>query len=132
MKGNIGHTLINELEAKPRPYDVRDSKLNGFMLRVHPTGRMVYYVEYTRGQKHKLGTTQELKPAEARQLADKTIFNFKNARTASGKRSVMRDKHQRGASFLRAFEQNIDDFFAGGTVKISGWLISQNNLRLVD
>ena len=35
----------------------------------------------------------------------------------------MRDKHQRGTSLLRTFEQNIDDFFASGTVKISGWLI---------
>ena len=39
----------------------------------------------------------------------------------------MRDKHQRGTSLLRTFEQNIDDFFASGTVKISGWLIGQKN-----
>ena len=30
-----------------------------------------------------------------------------------------------GTSLLRTFEQNIDDFFASGTVKISGWLIGQ-------
>ena len=65
----IGNTLLKSLAAKDRPYEVRDSRLKGFLVRVQPSGVMTYYLEYGRGKRMSLGRVDAVKPNQARERA---------------------------------------------------------------
>ena len=69
MQAIIGNRLIISLKPDPKPYEIRDTKLKGFIVRVQPSGSMSYIVEYARGKRVTLGTTSILTPAQARDMA---------------------------------------------------------------
>jgi integrase len=69
MKEFIGNSLIARLKPKEKAYDIWDTKLTGFILRVLPNGMMVYRCEYARGKRITLGKTTVLSPARARDQA---------------------------------------------------------------
>jgi hypothetical protein len=69
MKEIIGASLIAKLKPSEKEYDVWDTKLKGFILRVLPTGGMVYRCEYGRGKRITIGRTNVLTPAQARDKA---------------------------------------------------------------
>ncbi len=72
-KQSITDTLIKAIKPKDKPFEVRDSKLGGFLLRVQPTGRMSFYVEYSRGKRMLIGRADVLRPAEARVKAQEIL-----------------------------------------------------------
>jgi integrase len=67
MRALIGVELLRKLPAGP--VDIRDTKLNGFVLRVRPSGTHTYFANYARGKWKVLGTTQVLTAPEAREAA---------------------------------------------------------------
>ncbi len=69
MQALIGNKLIASLKPDPKPYEIRDTKLKGFIVRVQPSGSMSYIVEYARGKRVTLGTTSILTTAQARDMA---------------------------------------------------------------
>jgi integrase len=73
MKAFIGNQLIAKLKPNEKSYDVWDSKLTGFILRVNPNGNMVYRCEYARGKRITLGKTNVLTPAQARDRAKEIL-----------------------------------------------------------
>ena len=46
----ITQDFVRTLKPRQKPYEVRDPRLKGFLLRVQPTGVMTYYAEYGRGK----------------------------------------------------------------------------------
>ena len=72
----ISNSLINKLKPKQNAYDVRDSRLKGFLIRVYPTGNMTYFAQYTRGKRVGLGKVGVLTPVEAREKAVKVLADF--------------------------------------------------------
>jgi len=46
MQCKMTVALINSLTAQEKPFEVRDTGINGLILRVQPTGRKTYYFEY--------------------------------------------------------------------------------------
>jgi len=73
MQGIIGNRLLKQLKPQSRPYEVRDQQIKGFLVRVQPSGRMTYIVQYQRGKRITLGQVGVLKPAEAREEAKKVL-----------------------------------------------------------
>lgn len=69
MKAFIGNSLISKLTPSEKQYDVRDTKLSGFLIRVNPTGKMFYVCQYTRGRRINIGQVGILTPAQARDKA---------------------------------------------------------------
>lgn len=69
MQAKITQRNLPKFTAQEKRYDVRDSELKGFILTVHPTGRRVYYCEYARGKREKLGKLPEVTPEQAREKA---------------------------------------------------------------
>ncbi|MFO1352958.1 MAG: Arm DNA-binding domain-containing protein [Gammaproteobacteria bacterium] len=65
MKANIASRTLAALTPKPTPYEVRDTKLKGFLVRVQPSGIMSYIVEYGRGKRITLGRVGVLTPTQA-------------------------------------------------------------------
>jgi integrase len=61
--------FVRTLKPREKPYEVRDPRLKGFLLRVQPTGVMTYYAEYGRGKRHRVGPADALALAQARERA---------------------------------------------------------------
>lgn len=79
-KAVIAAQLIKRLKPKAKPYEVRDSRLTGFLIRVQPSGYMSYVAEWGRGKRKSIGRVGVLTPAQARDfardiLADATLGN---------------------------------------------------------
>lgn len=75
MHTKILTRLVQGLSPKDKPYEVFDTELTGFLLRVQPTGVMTYYMAYKttggRGKRLRIGRTDALTVAQARDLATK-------------------------------------------------------------
>lgn len=70
--------------AKPRdkPFELSDSRLLGFTLRVQPSGVRTYYARLGRSGRVKLGKVGELTPDEARERCEKVLGNVAHGRPA--------------------------------------------------
>jgi len=73
MKAKILNRLISELKTREKPYEIRDTQLHGFILRVQPSGVMSYYAEYGRGKRICIGRTDTLTVAQARDEAKRKL-----------------------------------------------------------
>jgi site-specific recombinase XerD len=73
MQAKIGSRLIETLPAKPKAYDVWDTDLDGFVLRVRPSGVKTYLYSFRRPDGRRtsfaIGRYPGLTPAQARDLA---------------------------------------------------------------
>jgi integrase len=82
MRAIIGATLLKSPQAEPRekPFDIRDKRLPGFILRVQPSGVRSYYAQIGRGRRVALGKVGELTPEEARERCEKVLGNVAHDR----------------------------------------------------
>jgi integrase len=55
MRAILCKSLIDKLTPTSKPYEVRDTKTPGLLLRVQPTGVMTYYLQIGRGKRIKIG-----------------------------------------------------------------------------
>jgi len=69
MQARITQRNLPKFKPGEKRYDVRDTELTGFILTVHPTGRRMYYCEYARGKREKLGLAPAVTPEQAREKA---------------------------------------------------------------
>jgi len=74
MKASLSAKTVDSLIPAAKPYEVRDTRIKGFLLRVQPSGAMVYYLSYTppsgRRQRYRIGAVGNLTPAQARDIAE--------------------------------------------------------------
>jgi integrase len=70
MQGIISANLIKTLKPTPEPYEIRDTRLPGFLVRVQPSGHMSYYIEFARGRRMLIGPVSAMKPDKARKEAE--------------------------------------------------------------
>src|SRR5436305_2077887 len=72
MRALIGNSLVKQLRPGAKPFEVRDTRVKGFLLRVQPSGAMAYYVEYGRGKRVAIGRSDviaaDLARARAREI----------------------------------------------------------------
>ena len=73
MGSNLTETSVERMKADDRPYEVRDGRLKGFLVRVQPTGAKTFYCEYGRGKREKLGRFGIMGTHEARTAAAKLL-----------------------------------------------------------
>src|SRR5215208_3835613 len=74
MRASLTAKNIKGLKPAAKPYEVRDAKIKGFLLRVQPSGAMAYYLSYTppsgRRQRYRIGAVGNLTSAQARDIAE--------------------------------------------------------------
>lgn len=75
----LTNTLVQKIEPGPKRFDVRDDALSKLILRVEPSGKKSYLVDYTKlnGRRNtkKLGDANVLTVAEAREAARLFLAN---------------------------------------------------------
>ncbi len=76
MKVTITQAVIDRAKPKLKPYEIRDRKLVGFLIRVQPTGKMTYYCEYRRGGRIKIGPESAYSVKLARILAQQILARY--------------------------------------------------------
>jgi integrase len=69
MQHTISKKLLATLRVRPTPFEIRDSRLKGFLLRVQPSGAMTYYVEFARGRRVAIGRVGVIELEAARDRA---------------------------------------------------------------
>lgn len=82
MKAVISGRLLASKESQPqaKPFEIWDTRLRGFMLRVQPSGVRVYYVQLARGKRERIGNVNDLTPDEARDHCSVILGNFASGR----------------------------------------------------
>lgn len=103
MRDQLTSKLLGRLGRKEKPYEVRDTRLKGFLVRVQPTGAMTFYVEAGRGRRIALGRVGVADLDEARNQAKLVI-----AEVYQGKDPVAALRKAKSKT-LRSF---IDDVYA--------------------
>lgn len=86
MKALIGNNLLKRTRPASKPFEIRDTRLRGFPLRVQPSGVMTFYVEYGRAKRMRLGRADAVSPDKARVRA-KEILAKTAASVASRRRA---------------------------------------------
>lgn len=90
MKATIGNSLISQLKPRDKQYEVRDTKLTGFLIRVNPSGKMTYVCEYKRGQRISLGKVGVLTPVQARDEALAILGDAAKGITPKDKKQIIK------------------------------------------
>ncbi|MDF2781797.1 MAG: hypothetical protein K0S96_1601 [Geminicoccaceae bacterium] len=72
---------VRDLAPAAKPYEVRDDRLRGFLVRVQPSGSKSFYVEYGRGRRLALGRADVLAPSVARDKAKPSSRRPSRAKT---------------------------------------------------
>jgi len=74
MQKKLTTTNIKQLETKEKAYEVVDSQLKGFLLRIQPTGRKTFYFSYRSSdglrKRIKVGVLGQVSVANARDIAE--------------------------------------------------------------
>ena len=82
MRAFIGTKLLASQSAQPKtkPFEIYDSRLPGFTLRVQSTGVRSYYARFGRNRRVVLGKVGPLAPEEARERCQKVLGNVAHGR----------------------------------------------------
>lgn len=82
MHAFIGPKLLSDKLAQPggKPFEIYDDRLQGFTLRIQPTGTRSYYARLGRNYRVALGRVDVLPPEEAREKCQIVLGNVANGR----------------------------------------------------
>ena len=120
MKAKLSSRTIQVLIPANEPFEVVDTELKGFLLRVQPSGAMTHYFSYRNGQgkrkRYRIGNNESLSPAQAR---DQAILL--SARVVAGEDVQETKKRERRLANL-AQSQTLEGFL---THQYEPWAMSQ-------
>ena len=75
MKALINKQLITKLQPKDKQYEIWDTRLTGFVLRINPSGKMNYICQYKKHRRVTIGAVNILNPMQARSQAKEILGN---------------------------------------------------------
>lgn len=76
MKANLTADLVKKLKPKEKPYEIWDTELKGFILRVQPSGVKTFLIEYSRHKRISIGQATAISAAKARDEAKGRLADF--------------------------------------------------------
>lgn len=120
MKAKLSSRTLKSLIPRGKPFEVVDSELKGFLLRVQPSGARTYYFSYRNSQgrrgRYRIGNSDALSPAQAR---DQAVLL--SARVVAGE-DIQSQKKQERRMAERAKSRSLSGFL---THQYEPWATSQ-------
>ena len=112
MRAKLKSSIVDDLEARAKPYEVFDTELRGFLLRVEPSGTMTYYLAYqTREGKrgrYRIGRATTLTPIQARDVAKGLAADVVRGKDVHAEKVRAREQAERAkARTLGVFLQEV-------------------------
>lgn len=108
MRCRLTQSLVQKSESRKSRYTLRDEQ-EGLMLRIEPSGRKLYYVDYRRADgtrsSYKLGSADVLTVAQAREAARDFL-----ARVTLGEDPVEKKREEKAASMT--LRDLVDEYYA--------------------
>ena len=98
MRKVIGNTLLAQIKPQAKAFDIWDEKLTGFILRIYPSGNIVYRCEYSRGKRITIGKASVLTPMQARDKAKEILGDA--ARGINPKSTISKQDNLNLRSFI--------------------------------
>lgn len=97
MKAKLTIRTVQGLQPGEKPFEVFDTEIKGFLLRVEPTGSMTYYLAYNldgKRRRFKIGRASDaLKPEQARDIAKVKAGLVANGEDPQEQRLQKRKEH---------------------------------------
>jgi integrase len=118
MKQEITYALVTRLtrelkDEKNRPekeYEIWDTKEDGFVLRVRPSGKMVYAMFYARGKKLTIGATDQIDVTQARAKAKEIRTQHEEAKRGEGEGPDAKRKRVKADTYLYFLNNTYKDW----------------------
>jgi len=153
MIAKLTSRTVKALKPRNKPYDVRDTDIKGFLLRVSPSNNMTYYLQYRNAdglQKHyKIGTVGSITPVQARDIAGKKAGEIAKGIDIQEHKKIQRKSAERSRSStlggflnkryrdwstehrkdsvenIKRIERNFSNLFARPLSEINSWVIEK-------
>lgn len=108
MPTKIDQKLINNIQPKNKEYDIRDTELKGYLIRVQPSGNASYVFSYKNktgnNKRYKIANTNEIKATQARQIVSQLKLKVANGvDVAEERKNIKKISEQQSERTLSAF-----------------------------
>ena len=137
---------FHHLVPEDKEYEVHDTDLKGFLLRVFPSGTMRYVCQYKRGGKINIGTVGVITPAQAREKAVEILNDFNKGIDPKAKRGANKPKtladffekeykpwvlthHKRGDKTLATIMRCFDKLYSKPLEEVTPSIIEQWRIK---
>ena len=97
----LNNSLVANLPAKEKPYEVRDADVKGLLVQIQPTGKKTFMLNYARKKKFKIGDVDSLTVTTARRIARE-----KKAEAAAGIDPIEARKQIAAGTFTEYFKDH--------------------------
>ena len=95
MKKKLTKTVVEKAEPRAKRYEIRDTELLNFLLRVSPTGLKAYFYEYknkyNERKTYKIGTPKEFAPDAARNFARDLLQRIRGGEDPAGDKVTLKE-----------------------------------------
>jgi len=108
MKAKLTERYVANLRAAEKAYEARDTELNGFLVRVQPTGRKTFYVDYRlpgEGRtRYRIDTYGKITATAARSVATRRLADVAHGTNIqAAKKQARKDRDKARLSTLKGF-----------------------------
>ena len=153
MRAKLTASTLKTLKPKTRRYDVRDTEIKGFLLRVQPSGKMIYFFQFRNGEGQQqhfwIGAVGTLSPRQARDIAEDVAGKVRKGIDVQAEKKAKRAKgaiekdqiwgvfleqqykpwvleHRRqGVETVRRLETNFGDLKKKPFIDINNWILEK-------
>jgi len=126
MQAAISISVVKQLRPATKPFEVRDTRVKGFLLRVQPSGAMTYYVEYRRGKRVAIGRSDVIAPDRARERARDILAG------AQFGEDPMEERRLAKAHTLRSFIEEVYEPWAKANIRTSAATVARLNASFAE
>ncbi len=126
MQAAISISVVKQLRPAAKPFEVRDTRVKGFLLRVQPSGAMTYYAEYRRGKRIAIGRSDVIAPDRARERARDILAG------AQFGEDPMEERRLAKAHTLRSFIEEVYEPWAKANIRTSAATVARLNASFAE
>ena len=118
MQARLTNRTVKALKPKSRAYDVRDTEIKGFLIRVRPSANMTYLLQYRNDQgmqrHYRIGSVGTITPVQARDIAERKAAEVAGGQDIQADRKRTREENDAEIACFAAPMAGMDKGWASG------------------